>query len=252
MRLILIMWLMIAGAALPAMAAEPFNTRGTWFVSWSGIPFAKCWMALEEDPDSYRLTASYKSRGLARLFDKTKNLTLSHGLRVGESMQELEYKHENDDEDKLTLLQFDLAGELVRRQVEPDDDPTHRPPVAATDIKGAVTPGNGLFALREAVRQAVANSDKSFSLRFYEGKRLMRINGTVAEQTSYEIDGKNHQTHKLILTRDLLGGFTDKEISRYKEGEPPLYLFLDAKTLFPLAMEIEIKFGTVKAVWKAE
>jgi hypothetical protein len=251
MRLILIIFALFF-VALPVQADSPYNARGTWFMSWSGIPFAKIWIALEENAEGYRLTASYKSRGIVRIFDKNKSLTLSHGVRLGDTVQTLEYEFENDEQDKFTKLEFDRAGELIRRKVQPEDDPSHRPPVPSTAIKGAVTPGNVLFALRRAVQLAQQQGDKSFAVPFYEGKRLMEVHGRVLGPENYTIGKKSVETIKVEFNRKLLGGFTDKEIKRYAEGEPPLYLYLDAETLFPLAMEIEIKFGTLKAVWKAE
>lgn len=254
MRLIAVLLLALC-LTVPAMAQESgpsFNRQGTWYISWSGIPFAKLWISIEETVDNYRLTASYKSRGLVRIFSRSKSLTLSNGVRVGDTIRALEYNYENEDEDKHTLLQFDLAGELIRREVEPDDDPTHRPPVSAAEIKGAATPGDALFVLREMVRQAEKQGKSEFSVRFYEGKRLMLVTGSISQDTNYTINKKDYVVRKLTLSRELLSGFTDKEIKRYKKGEPPLYLYLDAETLFPIAMEVEIKLGTVKAEWRAE
>jgi hypothetical protein len=252
----LLPFVLILALALPgAHAQEPvrYNQKGSWYLSWSGIPFAKLWVNVAETPEDYRLTASYKSRGLVRLFNKTKSLVLSNGAANGSHMQVLAYSYEDAIKKSHTSLEFDRAGEMVRRIVEPDDDPAHRPPVTADAIKGAVTPGDILFALREGVSQAQAEGNTGFSRLFYEGKRLMQVNAFIAPDTeSYEIRGKSYSVLKLTLSRTLVSGFTNKEIKRYKKGEPPLALYLDAETLFPLAFDIEVKFGTLHAEWTAE
>ncbi len=251
MRLIL-MILAIAALALPALAQTPYNARGTWYIAWNGIAFAKLWIAVQENAQDYELTAAYKNRGIVSLFDKSKSLTRSHGVRVGGGIQVLEYAYDNEVRDKSTHLTFDRAGELIRRQVVPEDDPDHRPPVPSAAVKGAATPGNLLFALREAARRAKDLPNPTFSFRFYDGKRLMQINGEILGPRRYEIDGRAYDTLRLVVSRRLLGGFTQKEIARYHEGEPPLYLYVDDATLFPLAMEIEVKLGTLRAEWDAE
>ncbi len=244
-------------AVAQADTTAPINIRGTYYFSWSGIPFAKLWLDVEDNGNQYELTASFKSRGIVRIFKKLKSLSKSYGITDGQkSMHSLSFEYETDpdvSEQKHTRLRYDTLGELTLRDVFPEDDPWHRPPVSREKVTDVTTPGNLLWDFRRALLDAIKQDQTGFSLSFYDGQRLMSIHANRLGKEGYLIDETTYPVHKLALTRQLVDGFTDKEIKRYEEGEPVAYLYVgrDAPVI-PLALEIDIKLGTLKAWFEPE
>jgi hypothetical protein len=224
--------------------------RGTWHLAFAGIPFAKCWMAVEEQGGQTRFVADFKSTGLIRVFKRMKSFTEGLNDVAQGAVQSREYRYTNKDEEKYTLLRYDAQGALQERVVDPEDDPWHRPPVKAGEVSGAVTPGDLLFQMPLLMEGLQKGNARDFL--FYEGKRLARIRVAHLGTRSIPMDGKPQEVIKVLATRDLVSGYTDKEIRRYQEGDAPLYLYLRTSDFFPLAAELPLPYGTVTAQWEAE
>lgn len=247
--------IIVAGSFPPIGWASPATNahqRGTWYFSWSGIPFAKLWIDHDVKDGKYALTASFKSRGLLSVFKHVKTFTTSQGLASGTSSQTTLFDYKNNTENKITRLSFSNDGTLISREVKPEDDPKYRPPVAPELLRAAITPGNALLAMRQGVLNATSAHQPSFDTSFYEGKRLMVIHATLGKVQDYEIEGVRHAVQPLILSRKIIAGFTDKEKRRNAEGEPEAILYLDKSSLWPLALEVPIKLGQMKAYWTPE
>lgn len=248
---VILMALLCAVITAPANAA-PYALRGTWYVDFSGIPFAKLWIAVEETPQQYELTAAFKSTGLVRLFKEMRSLTLSHGVRTDAGMQARLFHYTNNTEDKETLLRFDAAGRITERRVVPEDDPEHRPPVDAQAVGPAHTPGDILFAVRERARALPKESGASFTLRLYDGKRLMDVSAEYIDASPVVLKEVSVPAYRFKLSRVPVAGFTQKELNRYQDGEPPVMLSLRQGDYFPVHMAALLPLGTLQARWEAE
>ena len=248
----ILLFCVLIGAPCHAAATPQPSLVGTWYFSWSGIPFAKLWLSVQPEGDGSVLVASFKSRGIVRLFDSMKTLSKGHLYHQGEQISTAAFVFDDADEGKHTTLRFNMAGELTHRTVTPEDDPSHRPPVPAHRVKGAATPADALFALAAGYRAAEREGKPSFTRLFYDGKRLMKVKAALLPERDYAMEGGTHKVKVVALSRRLVAGFTEKEQRRHAEGEPPVYLFLSAQTLHPIAMEAQIKLGTMKAYWVAE
>lgn len=249
---VIIAFVLSVFAASIAQAQEPYQLRGTWHMSFSGVPFAKLWVAVDEKPETYDFTAAFKSSGVVRLFKKMKSLTKSHGVRTENGWQPLVLDYENKDEGKKTKLTYDASGQLVARDVAPEDDPNYRPTVSFEEASQAQSVGSILFAFRDTFKAMDKQPGTSFTLPLYDGKRLADITVQYVGKLNVPIDGKPIPTYQLALSRKLVNGYTLKEIKRYQEGDPPVHLFVRQSDYFPVAMDVTLALGTIRAEWRPE
>lgn len=237
----------------PAFASESdVHFKGTWFFSWNAIPFAKLWIDSSTQGEQFELTAAFKSRGILRIFSSMKTLTVGKGLYREGWAQPLTLRFDNKEDRKHTYLDFDEDGALLSRDIEPKDDPNYRHEVSASKLRGVTTSADMLWDLRSHLRRILESGDTHFEQPFFDGKRLMSIRADYKGIASHEIDGKAIAVHVLELSRTLIDGFTEKEKRRYAKGEPPATLYIDQQTLFPIGLEVYVKFGTLRGYWKAE
>tara|TARA_B100001123_G_C15099499_1_gene942971 strand:+ start:209 stop:961 length:753 start_codon:yes stop_codon:yes gene_type:complete len=234
---------------LPQLAlAQPANgMRGTWYFAFAGIPFAKLWMAVEAKGDQQHVVTDFKSSGIVRMFKAMKTYSEAE---VDADGQIRRYETTNKAENKHTLLRFDSSGTLTERVVEPEDEPSHRPPVDAAKVKGADTPISALFALPDRLQQL--QEGESDALLMYDGQRLARIHFQHLGAGMMTINDHQVPVTRLALTRELVDGFTEKEKKRYAEGDPLLTVYVRSQDGFPIAAELPMALGTLTARWEAE
>ncbi len=239
--------------ATPAFATEStVHFKGTWFVSWNAIPFAKLWIDTSAKDSRFELTAAFKSRGLLRIFSHMKTLTTGHGTYIDSNAQTLILRYDNKDADKHNYMEFAEDGSLLSRDLKPKDDPNYRPDVPSSKLRGVTTTVDLLWDLRGHMQQILASGEQQFEQPFFDGKRLMSIRANYKGVATQEIDGQPTDVHVLELSRSLIDGFTEKEKRRFAKGEPPAILYIDQQTLFPIGLEVYVKFGTMRGYWKAE
>lgn len=243
--------ILLADAATSPVFAQG-HIRGTWYFSWSGIPFAKLWVDQTTKEERYSLTASFKSRGIVRMFKSVKSLTKSEGISRSDGSQTLWFDYENSAANKHTLLRFALNGTLTHRDVMPKDDPSYRPVVPAAQVKGAVTPGNILPSLGQLACKARAAHQNAFDAMFYEGRRLMQVHAALGDEREKAIGDARFRVFTLSLSRTAIGGFTQKELKKMADGEPAATLFMTTGTCFPVGLEVPVGIGTLTAYWQAE
>lgn len=251
---ILVLMTAQSAAAQTIDSPKPLDVRGTYYMTLAGIPVAKIWMAVEGKPDRFVYTASLKSRGMVRWFKKIKSLLVSEGVKTGHGWQALDVNIHSiyPDETNETKLQYSTDGLLLKRVLSHDDDPKYRPLVAEEKLTRISTYGDAFFNIRDLSYQAVRQGKDRFVTQLYDGKRLMEITAKIEGEEVYELHDRPVPTYKLSLSRSYLAGFTEKEAKRYAEGEPPLYLFMRKKDYLPIALEIELAFGSFKALWEQE
>lgn len=243
-----------AHAAEAEPSLQPLNVRGTYQVYFGGVPMAKLWMSIEEEPHAYQLTTAIKSKGIVRMFKRVRSINTSNGIRTPQGWQTLRMsiKSEYADGTKETRLVYNEAGELIERFLSEDDDPSYRPPVDKALLRGVPTYGNAFLVLRDAIDRAVKQNDKTFTTEVYDAKRLTRVTAVIEGEQDYQIKGANTPVYRIRFSRELIAGFTEKEKKRYAEGEPPLYLYVAKNNLMPIALEIKFAFGGIKAYWEED
>lgn len=247
-------WLVLCCAiAQPIQAETPppsQSLRGAWQFDFIGIPFARLWLAIDETPAEYELTASFKSKGIVSLFKKMDTLTQSQGVMTEAGMRARMFRYENTAEGKYTHVTLDDANALVKREVVPEDDPWHREPVPAARVKGAYLPGDVFFALRtkwDSLREG-----KTASITFYDGKRLSRIQVRPIQPESIMHHQRSVATLRVALSRELLAGYSQKEKDRFAMGDPPVFVWLREQDGFPIRLEAQLGYGVLRGVWLAE
>lgn len=251
MRLFALLLCLVFSMPATAQEAAP-HFKGTWYFSWNSIPFAKLWIDTSAKDNRFELTAAFKSRGILSLFSRMKTLTTGHGTYIDSNAQTLVLRYDNKDADKHLYMDFNEEGAVISRDIKPKDDPNYRPDVASSKLRGVTTTVDLLWDLRSHMQRMLASHESQFEQPFFDGKRLMSIRADYKGVATHEIDGNPQQVHVLELSRTLIDGFTEKEKKRYAQGEPPATLYIDQQTLFPIGLNVPIKFGEMRGYWKAE
>ncbi len=224
----------------PALAQAAETKRGTYWVDFSGIPVGKLWVQTQESGDMCSSNFSLKTSGMVRIFEEHKSYATAKAQRSGEGWLPLSYSKRVDtsDEPDYVKLAYNDTGSLVKRAVEPEDNPNWRKPVPAEDLAGVWHPAVMLCGLTESMKSQAIGSTKVHPV--YDGKRYFAVYVKRENDTRYS------------LSREAIAGFTPKELAKIAEGEPPLYLYVSAKDSFPNRLELTLPIGTINARFVAE
>jgi hypothetical protein len=240
--LIFVSWLMAA----PALA-EPNRVNGTWYFYFSGVPFAKLWTGVDE-PEAGRFTvnATLKSLGIVRMFKVIKtSVDAEVAARTNTHPRVVWQKTQAHGKDAHTHLSYNALGELIAREVHPEDGLDWRPRVPDAQVTGAYSWSDLLFGLRAAMMDVRRAKADPLRFKVYDGKRLIQLN------FAYQDTQPKDATDRFLLTREYLAGFTPKELKRWQEGEPPVEVFLRQSDGFPVMLRLKLPYGVFKGRWEA-
>lgn len=233
-------------AMFPAVADSSLDpwpqTQSEYLFRWNGMPFGALSLAMEADDSRYTLRCHIESRGLLRLFSRHEsNSDVSGNVRrLSGGPRRYETFYKSRGKPRHVRLVYDEEGQITEEVVEPPENPEKRPPVARELSRGTLDPLSYALAVRAALRDARAKGAGSFSLRIYEGRRLMDTEYRITGSGAVEQHGRNQPTIELTARRTPIAGFTAKELARMK-NEPPLRLyFSDDDRLLLLRLELRL------------
>ena len=67
-------------------------------------------------------------------------------------------------------------------------------------------------------------------------------------RTRFEIMGKRMNVINTDLTREPIAGYKQKELKKFKEGDPAIHVYFSADEQFlPVQADIAISYGTITA-----
>lgn len=247
---LIIVFFLIA-TAMPAHAETPDiwpQKQGEYIFRWNGLTFGSLAFETETGNARYTLRCRIESRGLLRIFSRHESRSEVSGtaekLTGGPRRYETFYK--SGDKPKRVLLVYDQNGRLAESAVEPPENPQKRPPVPGDLTAGSLDPLTYALAIRAGVRDGLAAGAQAFTLRLYDGRRLMETRVEILGRETLEREGTRRTVIVLEARREPVAGFTAKELSRMK-NEPPLYLyFSDDGRLTLLRLQLPL-YGSVTA-----
>ena len=229
---------------------EPFNFTGSYAFSWRGIPIGDIVLQINEKKDHYQLRSITRSQGIVKLFKEHHSDGSVSGKRIGTRYlpQNFEARYRSGSKHSHVILGFDDQHALIKETVDPPINHKARPKIPAQLKQQLFDPLSGLMVLRRNVHAAYASGKKTFSFDLFEGKRLMRLHGTLAEELNLKMpDGTRRPALRVTLRRTALGGFKNKELKKMKEGEPLVHLYFSRDTqMRPIKVAVDIFYGQLR------
>lgn len=235
---------------LPAAAVETLdNVAATvhYDFSWGGVRFGKISLEADETDATYSIRTLIKSQGLAAIFVKHSSDSKASGTRSGTAYlpQTYDTNFATRNKKKHVLLNYDGAGNIKEEIMEPAD--TDRPKVSEADRNGARDPLSLLLEIRHKLYDALANSEKTFKVKMYDGRRLTQVQVDIVDLVEKEVAGEKKKLVHVITTRSPLSGYTDKELDRMKDGPNSMNVyFSDDSQLWPMLMEVDVYLATLR------
>lgn len=246
---IMICYIMIGGLAVasvsPAYAGNiPTPTKhekSSYGLYYLGMEIGKIRLWWEEDATHYKVTASIKTSGIARIFTKQKRHVELYGEKRGQDYIPLTYDAsvEYSHKQRKTNITYDNG-----RMSSIISEPTQDNPLDAQQQARAIDPLSALLQLNNYARTRTTHP-LFFATETFDGKRLNRLYA-VPDEVSEKCSGT---CERYRMYRKPLAGYNAKKMARYLEGEPPVLLSIyPTLSRFPHALEVKTRLGTLKAV----
>lgn len=243
--------LIVISLAAPAHALTAINEHAYYRLEWNGIPIGRIRVDAEESGDSYSMVVDTKSKGVVSVFSPFRTVATISGSKQGNEYLPHSYRtrsEKNDEcEDCGTHMSYSEEGLLTERVlVPPNLDPAYRPIVDLKQASTGTDPITGYFRLREKLRRNIDQGMRTTTVRTYDGKRLADMTATTAERTEITIDDTKYPVIKTHLTRKPIAGYTQKELRKFKEGDPIITAyFSDDDAMQLLHLELELTLGNI-------
>ena len=227
LRICLTMLGMYVLFAHPGFAIQPFAITGTYWMDFSGIPVGKLWVDVRFDGSQCHTTAILKTTSVGRIFSKIK--TETHGTATYTNGAFLPEYYGSAYLTKTASTEIAYRdGRVLSQSIVPPEDPGHRDPVTPEHSAGAWHPAMVLCAAQQLYAEGTP------SIRLYDGKRLMQVH-------LQKVPGA------LKLSRELIAGFSQKELARQVKGDPPAQLVFSETLPVPQAVQVVLPYGTFNA-----
>jgi hypothetical protein len=228
----------------PAYAGEvsapvPLHFIGKYDFNWTGIPLGTLVLAVDENPGDYKMHLAVTSGGVVNLFTRHVNDTVASGKMVNGAYlpQHYESYYKTKHKPRHIKLEFDSKGAITEELVVPPEDRNERPEVPHNLKDGAYDPLTALLVFR--------SGNKDF--KGFDVKRLYQVKIRESDTEDLYIEKEWRHAISYVLSRKPLSGLTQKEMTEYNLGEPPLiFYFSNNKERIPLAVKMRVMLGYVK------
>lgn len=246
---ILLVFLLCATPAKAEEALVPLTFKGQYIFALGFIPFGKLDINFTHSSTQYNATSDVHSTGIARMFVQHDSKTTSRGAGsdyvYGDTFYESHYQTRKK---KRYVKWVRKDGKTSEEEVIPPDNRDIRPAVAEELKTNAFDPLAFGLALRSNVATALKEKQKSFTLNFYDGRRLTEATFTYVGYKIVKIHGKKYSTHEFTATRKPIAGFTKGDMEDFEEPDPLLHIFFSYdERLIPIRAEADVGFGVVSA-----
>lgn len=243
------------GIACATQAAEvptlaPLNLHAQYTIRWGGITIGRVNVESTEDDFGYHLSIDTKTKGLTRLIsdEKTVSEVKGHFSPTGDYLPLTYSSNRNKADAGFTKLTWDAEGKLAKREREPDDDPTWRPPVSTELANTATDTISAGLALRKKMHDHMAKDIRETTVRSYDGARLAELTFKVVSKARVEVDNDYYDAINVVVTRKPILGYTPKELKKFEAGDPVIHLYFSAdEKMIPLKATAAIAYGEISA-----
>jgi len=246
----LIAFLLLTQPAYATDILPPTQFSGTYQFTLAGIPFGRAEIDFSQSAEHYKAKSTVQSIGLARLFVQHDSLTASLGSGADFHYANSLYESDYATRKKKKYVKMVRENNVIAKEIiTPPDNRQTRPAVDAALKKNAVDPLEFGLMMRVEAARALAENKNSFSINYYDGRRLMQVDFSVVGNKLIRINGKKFATTLITAQRKPIAGFTQKELADITPNDPTLSIFMSNDTRFvPLKLEIQLAFGTASAV----
>lgn len=227
---------------------ENFTTKAFYKVTYSGLVFAKIGVHFSQMPENYTATADIASAGLLKLFTKHSSHTTVKANGKNFTYGSIKYVSDYKTKNKKRHVDFTYVdGKFASENLVPPESATKRAPVALGLKNDSSDPLSGLIMARSKLRQALADGSSSFAVNIYDGRRLTKVDLTVAGKKVLKLYGAKQPVIIVNAKRTLVAGFSKDELEEHDANEPPLVMyFSDDATLFPIRLEYNMGIGILQ------
>lgn len=256
-RVILFAWLAAMGlcasnAAYASDKLEPLNFKGVYQFQYAGMPFGKVGIEIAQSPSTYNITVDVLTSGIVKMITAHSSHTVASG-KGGKGYPMRSYASDYQTKKKLRSVKITTKNGIITEELSPPDNRATRPAVSVEAKKGAYDPLTLNIALRQAVWDAVQSGKNDFTLKLYDGRRLTQINGHIDSRTTVNHQNNNIPAIVVAVRRQLLEGFTQKELDKHNPKEPTLYVYYtDDERFIPVRLEVAFLFDTLSATLAGE
>lgn len=249
--LIALLWSFSTAQALPAVS-EPLNYQDTLHFTWAGLGLGNLTIHMQQQEAQYTMQADAKSGGIVSLFNKHRSTTKIEGEIQKESYIPKHYRSDYVDNNDTRLIEifYDKAGHPEQENIIPPREEI-RPLVAQEAKNTAVDILTGFFQMRQRLIWALQNKKKDYSVTIYDGKRLFRVDATIASTKQNVLIHATNTTLpsiKLMLQRVALAGYKDKELKSLAKRNPPIALYVEPERLVPFGLSLKV-YGAKLEAW---
>jgi hypothetical protein len=171
--------------------------------------------------------------------DSKATVSGERGLSWGKSKREYETYYTSKNKPRHVKLVYAKSGKVVEEVVEPPENRDRRPEVAAWLKTSSLDPLSYIFAVREEMHKARTEGRDRFTIRLYDGRRLM--------DTTYVIGKESDGTLQVTGSREAVAGFTAKEMKKLRSEPKVSMYFTDDERMIPLRLELPLPLGVATA-----
>lgn len=239
----------MADPVSPSSTPAPFNFAGRYECTLSGLLVGTLGIEAHQTSSQYTLTSDISTAGIAKLFVKHTSHTTAQGEGNHFTYPRITYESHYQTRKKKKYVHMTFAKNTITEEtlIPPDNRATR--PAVDDDLKdNAVDPLTLLLRMREAVAKAMAAGQSSFTINYYDGRRLTRLDFTLLGHQSIRYQDTKTLVVAVDVKRSYIAGFTQSELDDYDPKEPPLHIyFSDDAKLIPIKLEISLWMGTLTA-----
>ncbi len=234
-------WCMAPATYAADIPTPTHHEKASYSIHYLGLAIGKIRLWWEEDATHYKVTASVKTSGIARVFSKQKREVVLYGVKQGKAFVPLTYDATvtYPHKERKTEIRYQ-DGKIADITITPPRDN----PLTAEQQASATDP---LTALLQVMHYAKTrqNAPLMFATEAFDGKRLNRIYALPQEGgEDCAPPCQRYQMH-----RKPLAGYNEEKLARYRKGEPPLLLSIyPQQSFFPHAMFVKTSIGKMEVV----
>ncbi len=245
MRLLFILLLLLP---VPGLASETLDYTDTLHFTWARIPLGALTLTMHQQDADYKMVTEAKTEGVARLFNRHKSTTTVSGIQQAENYLPATYRSDYVDngEKRLIAIRYDKNGLPTEETIIPPREEI-RPLVPEEMKRGSVDILTGFFLMRQKLRQALADKATVFSVTIYDGKRLFRVDASLAAPlVTVSFNGVKRPAIKLQLHREPLAGYKEKELKKLEYRNPLVTLYVEPQRLVPFGVSLKVYGATLE------
>jgi hypothetical protein len=238
--------------ALPAAAQVPplekLDYKLLYDVTWNGLNIGRIRIKMKEDDANYSITIDTKTGGIARFFSSEKSRAAAEGrIQNGHYVPTL-YTSHNDNGSQSTKITYNADGDIETLERVPASKSKKRAQVPREEANTATDPASAFFNLRRLLHDAMVQNARDVSTRSYDGVRLGEMLMHVVSPARVKINEKYESAINTVIARKPINGYSEKELKKFKEGDPTIHIFFSADGRFmPIKAEVQVGFGTIAA-----